>query len=78
MIYSVKAGCRSIRQVDAYCMRVTSKYVYNVCSKDVFMTRPEIRRVKSEHGVSHVRPHIGCVVEVVQNWRFGRFGDSVS
>jgi hypothetical protein len=91
MIYSAKAGGRSICtgsrkrivcelnengvQVDAYCVRVTSKYVCYVCLEDIFMAHPEVKRVKSERGVSHVRPYVGSVVEVVQNWRFGRIGD---
>ncbi len=62
-------------QVDAYCVRVTSKYVYYVHVGDIFMAHPEVRRVKSEHGASHVRPYVGTVVEVVQNWSFGRPGD---
>ena len=62
-------------QVDAYCVRVTSKYVCYVRLEDIFMAHPEVKRVKSERGVSHVRPYVGSVVEVVQNWRFGRIGD---
>jgi len=61
--------------VDAYCVRVTPKYVYYVRAENIFTTHPEVRRVKSERGVSHVRPYVGSVVEVVQNWRFGRVGD---
>jgi hypothetical protein len=62
-------------RVDAYCVRVTSKYVYYVRAEDIFTTHPEVRRVKSKRGVSHVRPYVGSVVEVVQNWRFGRIRD---
>jgi len=62
-------------RVDAYCVRVTPKYVYYVRAEDIFTALPEVRRVKSERGVSHVRPYVGSVVEVVQNWRFGRVGD---
>lgn len=62
-------------QVDVYCVRVTSKYVCYVRLEDIFMAHPEVKRVKSERGVSHVRPYVGSVVEVVQNWRFGRIGD---
>ena len=62
-------------RVDVYCVRVTSKYVYYVRAEDIFTTHPEVRRVKSERGVSNGRPYVGSVVEVVQNWRFGRIGD---
>ena len=62
-------------RVDAYCVRVTPKYVYYVRAEDIFTALPEVRRAKSERGVSHVRPYVGSVVEVVQNWRFGRVGD---
>ena len=50
-------------------MRVTPKYVYYVRSEDVFERHPDIKRVKSQYGVAHVRPYIGNVCEVVQNWR---------
>ena len=46
-----------------------------VRAEDIFTTHPEVRRVKSKRGVSHVRPYVGSVVEVVQNWRFGRIRD---
>jgi hypothetical protein len=62
-------------RVDAYCVRVTPKYVCYVRAEDMLTTHPEVRRVKSERGVSHVRPYVGSVVEVIQNWRFGRVGD---
>ena len=39
------------------------------CSEDVFERHPDIKRVKSQYGVAHVRPYIGNVCEVVQNWR---------
>jgi len=55
-------------QVDGYCVRVTPKYVYYVRSRDVFGRNPDIERVKSKCGVAHVRPYIGKIVEVVQNW----------
>jgi hypothetical protein len=42
-------------RVDAYCVRVTPKYVYYVRAEDIFTALPEVRRVKSERGVSHVR-----------------------
>jgi hypothetical protein len=42
--------------VDGYCVRVT------------FERHPDIKRVKSKYGVEHVRPYIGIVVEVKQNW----------
>ena len=55
-------------QVDGYCVRVMPKYVYYVRSKDVFERHPDIKRVKSKCGVAHVRPYVGRIVEVVQNW----------
>jgi hypothetical protein len=55
--------------VGGYCVRVTPKYVYYVHFEDIFKSRPNVERVKSEGGVVHVRPYIGGVVEVVYNWR---------
>jgi len=53
--------------VDGYCVRVT------------FERHPDIKRVKSKYGVEHVRPYIGKVVEVVQNWCVeSHFRDSAS
>jgi len=51
-----------------YCVRVTPKYVYFVREENIFRKHPDIQRVKNELGVVHVRPYIGNVVEVVQNW----------
>ena len=54
--------------IDGYCVRVMPKYVYYVRSENIFERHPDIKRVKSEYGVASVRPNIGNVVEVVQNW----------
>ena len=48
-------------------MRVTPKYVYFVCDKNIFKQHPDIKRVRNELGVAHVRPYVGNVVEVVQH-----------
>ena len=55
-------------QVDGYCVRVTPKYVYYVRLRDVFGRNPDIERVKSKCGVAHVRPYIGKIIKVGQNW----------
>ena len=66
-------------RIDGYYVGVTSKYVYYIRSENIFDRHPDIKRVKSEYGVVHVRPYIGNVVEVVQNWRVeSHFRDSVS
>ena len=60
-------------------MGVTSKYVYYVHLENIFDRHPDIKRGKSKYGVVHVRPYIGNVVEVVQNWRVeSHFSDSAS
>jgi hypothetical protein len=61
--------------IDGYCVRVTPKHVYFVCLHKIFDRDPTVERVRSAWGVVHVRPYIRNVVEVVQNWRFGRFGE---
>ena len=61
--------------IDGYCVRVTPKHVYFVRSHKIFERDPTVERVKSAWGVVHVRPYIGNVVEVVRNWRYGRFGE---
>ena len=66
-------------QINGYCVRVTPKYVDYVRSENKFERHPDIKRVKSKYGVAHVRPYIGNVVEVVQNWRVeSHFRDSAS
>ena len=60
-------------------MGVTSKYVYYVHSENILDRHLDIKRVKSKYGVAHVRPYIGNVVEVVQNWHVeSHFRDSAS
>ena len=54
--------------VEGYCVRVTPKYVHYVHRKDIFKSRPNVKRVKSKGGVVHVRPYIGKVVKVMYNW----------
>ena len=56
-------------------MRVTPKHVYFVRLHKIFDMDPTVERVRSAWGVVHVRPYIGNVVEVVRNWRYGRFGE---
>ena len=66
-------------QINAYCVGVTSKYVYYVHSENILDRHLDIKRVKSKYGVAHVRPYIGNVVEVMQNWRVkSHFRDSAS
>jgi hypothetical protein len=61
--------------IDGYCVRVTPKHVYFVRTHRIFDRDPTVERVRSAWGVVHVRPYIGNVVEVVRNWRYGRFGE---
>jgi len=66
-------------RINGYCVGVTSKYVYYVHLENIFDRHPDIEKVKSEYGVAHLRPYIGNVVEVVQNWRVeSHFRDSAS
>jgi len=66
-------------RINGYCVGVTSKYVYYIRLENIFDRHPDIKRVKSEYGVAHVRPYIGNVVEVVQNWHVeSHFRDSAS
>jgi len=53
--------------------------MYYVHLENIFDRHPDIKRGKSEYGVVHVRPYIGNVVEVVQNWCIeSHFRDSAS
>ena len=61
--------------IDGYCVRVTPKHVYFVRLHKIFDRDPTVERVRNAWGVVHVRPYIRNVVEVVRNWRFGRFGE---
>jgi hypothetical protein len=56
-------------RVNGYCVRVTPKYVYFICSENIFDKHPDIQRVRSDSRLVHVRPYIGNVVEAVQHWR---------
>ena len=60
-------GINGVR-INGYCMRVTPKYIYFVCSKNIFERHHDIDRVKNTGGVVRVHPYIGNAVEVVQHW----------
>ena len=46
-------------RINGYCVGVTPKYVYYLRLENIFDRHPDIKSVKSEYGVAHVRPYIG-------------------